>query len=208
MWRSVEDYPENVPAAVQRAAEDFITEIQDGKAPRARIVAGWRIEAVAPGEPPDAIEEAIEEIADRTKNLMYEAFVAGNPGRRALALVRPPERWWQTEALQKLFKKGTLVDTTYGNDACPSLGAELTDGTTLRIFTGHPHPDHHTRQDGCDPRFAIFVGNEEWEIDWAEGPVWQGEDEDEAARQVIKTIRAHGGARREFRLVGRRHAGL
>jgi hypothetical protein len=220
MWERLEDHVENVPQSVRTAAEALLAEtLADPQAdPVLRVVSGWRLEAVSveyrrpQGRSIDVmdaiiaraaqeeLDERLEDLENEEPGLIYEAFTFGNTADGAIVIVRAPQTWWVAEPLKKLSDLGLLYDRSSGNDACPSLGAELLDGSTVTIFTGHPHPDHHTRE-GCDPRFAIFLGDEEWEINWKEGPAWAGENEEEAARQALRIMEEHGGPRRRLRPV-------
>jgi hypothetical protein len=219
MFTSAEQYPEHFPGAVTQAAEQLLSKaLKDPGAPHdPMIVSGWTLEtyAVEYRCPPEKacdvmnliveqtayeeLRERLEELED-DEELVYSAFIFGNANDGAFVLMKPPGKWWAAEPLEKLVGEGKLVDYTYGNDSCPSLGVELKDGNTLQIYTGHPNPDHHTRQDGCDPRFAIYVYDPNGD-DIPGEIVWAGESEDAAGREVERLIKAHGGARRELRSI-------
>lgn len=146
----------------------------------------------------DVLEERLEDLLDEKPELYGSTFMLDDPKEHgATVLITAPEKWWTVRALQDLSGQYRLQDYTSGNDSCPSLGAELKDGYTVQIFVGHPHPDHHTRDDGCDPRFAIY----EYRDDDENPPgdvVWSGESEKEAADQVRRIIKKHGGVRRQL----------
>jgi hypothetical protein len=213
---SLEEYKEHVPPAVYAAAEKlFSGALKDPcRVHDPMIVSGWTLEAYAieyrcpAGKVPDVMtliveQTAYEELRERLEDLsddteiFHSAFILGAPHEGAFIIAKPPLRWWVAESLEKLVGEGQLVDYTYKNDSCPSLGAELKDGMVLQIYIGHPHPDHHTRQDGCDPRFAIYV----FDPNGSDIPgevVWTGENEAAAGREVGQFIREHGGVRREL----------
>lgn len=218
---SLEEYREHVPPAVYAAAEKiFHKALKDPcRVHDPMVISGWILETYAaeyvcpPGQVPEVmsliveqtayeeLREKFEEFSDDSE-LFHSAFFFGAPHEGVFVLAKPPKRWWVAEALEKLVGEGKLRDYTSGNDSCPSLGNELMDGLTLQIFTGHPHPDHHTRQDGCDPRFVIYVYDADPE--GPNSPLWSGENEEEVARQALRLIKEHGGVRREFKLNGGR----
>jgi hypothetical protein len=217
MIASLEEYKEHIPPAVYAAAEKLFSQaLKDPCKPHdPMIVSGWTLETYAieyrcpAGKVPDVMnliveQTAYEELRERLEDLeddtelFHSAFMLGAPNEGAFVIVKPPKKWWVAESLERLVGEGKLVDYTSGNDVCPSLGTELKDGMVLQIYTGHPHPDHHTRQDGCDPRFAIYVYDPNGE-DIPGGIVWSGESEAEVGREVERLIREHGGVRRELR---------
>jgi hypothetical protein len=216
---SLEEYRENVPPAVYAAAEKLFSEaLTDPCKPHdPMIVSGWTLETYAveyrcpPEKAGDIMnliveQTAYEEFRERLEDLeddvevVYSAFILGGANEGAFVTVKPPEKWWVAEPLEKLIGEGKLIDYSYGNDSCPSLGAELKDGLTLQIYTGHPNPDHHTRHDGCDPRFVIYVYDEVKDRS-VDNMVWSGENEIAAGREVERLLKAHGGARRELRRI-------
>lgn len=108
------------------------------------------------------------------------------------------------ESIVALVRLGYLQDESWHNDVCPSFGAELMDGTHLKLWVGHPDPEHGSRQEGCSTRFAVLVCPKGWEpgnTDCQE--LWQGEDELEAGRRTVLAMKDHGGPRRRLRLGGR-----
>jgi hypothetical protein len=112
------------------------------------------------------------------------------------------------ESILALARLGYLQDESWHNDVCPSFGGELMDGTHLKLWVGHPDPEHPSREEGCRTRFAVLVCPKGYEPgDTGEKgceEVWQGEDELEAGRRVIFALQAHGGPRRQLRLAGRK----
>lgn len=216
---SLEEYKDNIPPAVYAAAEKlFSGALKDPcRVHDPAIVSGWTlqpyaVEYVCPqGKLPDIMNLIVEQTAyeelrnqfeelDGDMEIHHEAFAFGAPNEGAFVLVKPPHKWWVAEPLEKLIGEGKLTDYSYGNDSCPSLGTELMDGQVLQIYTGHPNPDHHTRQDGCDPRFAIYV----YDPNGSNIPgdvVWSGENEEAAAREVTRITNKHGGVRRELRKI-------
>jgi hypothetical protein len=217
---SLEEYREHVPPAVYAAAEKLFSQaLTDPCKPHdPMIISGWTLETYAieyrcpPEKAGDIMnliveQTAYEELRERMEDLeedtelIHSAFMLGGPNEGAFVIAKPPLKWWAAESLEKLVGEGKLIDYTSGNDSCPSLGAELMDGLTLQIHTGHPNPDHHTRHDGCDPRFVVYVFDVDKDPDRGE-PVWLGENEVAAGGEVERLIRAHGGVRREMRLMG------
>lgn len=219
MLASLEDYKDNIPPAVYAAAEKlFSAALTDPCKPHdPMIISGWTLETYAieyrcpPEKAGDIMnliveQTAYEELRERLSELeddseiVYSAFILGGANEGAFVIVKPPQKWWAAEPLEKLIGEGKLIDYSYKNDSCPSLGTELKDGLTLQIYTGHPNPDHHTRHDGCDPRFVIYV----YDQDGSDIPgdrIWEGENEAAAGREVERLIKAHGGVRRELRQI-------
>lgn len=216
---SLEEYKEHIPPAVYTAADKLFSKaLTDPCQPHdPMIVSGWTLEtyAVEYRCPPEKagdvmnliveqtayeeLRERLEDLEDDTE-LFHSAFMLGAPNEGAFVIAKPPKKWWVAEPLEKLVGDGKLIDYTSGNDSCPSLGTELMDGLTLQIYTGHPNPDHSTRQDGCDPRFVIYI----YDPDGSDIPgdvVWSGENEGAAAREVTRLTNDHGGVRRELRKV-------
>lgn len=213
----LESYREHVPVKVAKEAEALLSRAirKPCPAPDPTIVDGWTLESFSveyrcpPGRAGDIISSIVErtaydELQERLEELeeddalLNSAFIAGAPRDGAFVLVKPPTQWWSTPELEAIVREGLLSDYTYKNDACPSLGTQLRNGMILQIYTGHPHPDHYTRQDGCDPRFAVLV----FYPDEGPGePVWMGENPKEAADAVRRLIKAHGGARRAPRAI-------
>lgn len=214
---STEEYKDHIPPAVYAAAEKLFSEaLKDPcRVHDPAIVSGWTLETYAveyvcpKGKIPDVMSLIVEQTAyeelrnkleeiEEDPEIFHSAFILGAPNEGAFVLVKPPNRWWVAEPLEKMIGEGQLTDYSYGNDSCPSLGAELLDGNVIQIYTGHPNPDHHTRHDGCDPRFVIYV----YDPNGSDIPgdvVWSGENEEAAAREVVKLIKQHGGVRRELR---------
>ena len=108
------------------------------------------------------------------------------------------------ESIMALVRLGYLQDESWHNDVCPSFGAELKDGTHLKLWVGHPDLEHSSREEGCRTRFAVLVCPKGWEPGAGDcEELWQGEEELEAGRRVILAMNAHGGPRRRLFLAGR-----
>ena len=105
------------------------------------------------------------------------------------------------DGIMRLVRQGYLEETSYRHDVCPSFGKEAMDGSYLKLWVGHPDPEHESRVEGCETRFAIEVRPKgSWEDEAAAEPFWAGEDEAEAEQRIMEALRAHGGPRRRLYL--------
>lgn len=216
---SAEEFQDRIPTRVMAQAKAMLLRMLMG--PRAEqdivIVDGWTLEPheleyrIPEGGAGDIMNRivqraAYDELVEKLEDLSYdeehppgEIFQLGNVETDgAIVLIRTPQQWWTVSSLEALSQEGLLEDYTYGNDSCPSLGKELMDGQVVQVYVGHMHPDHYTRQDGCDPRFAIYVFNPD---DGPGEPAWTGESEVQVAKEARRLIEEHGGPRRQLRSV-------
>lgn len=212
-----------MPPEVYAAAEQVLVRAHaNPRQPQESVsVLGWTIKPYIaeyrrlPGDAGDVMNliiegEARRELQNRLedleeKDLIYSAFIMGGVAAGAFVIVDPGKQWWKAPALDAIVREGSLVDFSYGNDACPSLGTELRDGMILQVFTGHPHPRHHTR-DGCDPRFAVYVFHPDQGM--TEEVAWAGDGEEEAAQVVRRLLAEHGGPLRQPRRPEREAMGM
>ena len=105
------------------------------------------------------------------------------------------------ERILALVRLGYLQDTSLKGDGLPSFGAELKDGTYLKLWVAHVDPGHPSREEL--PRFQIEIRVMKAR-DHEGTPIVELDDELQAANAVMDLIAAHGGVRRQLRLASRK----